>query len=112
VTEKWTEGVSLFCNAGPEDGIDYYDIWHNGGPGGPMLVACHENSARAICAAIEELHQLRAEVEYLRGERAAVVAWLREMSERRFPRDEREQGIVFQLAHEIERGEHCREEGA
>ena len=43
-------------------------------------------------------------------ERAAVVAWLREVSERRFPRDEREQGIVFRLAHEIERGEHRREE--
>jgi hypothetical protein len=43
-------------------------------------------------------------------ERAAVVAWLREESERRFPRDEREQGIVFRLAHEIERGEHRREE--
>jgi hypothetical protein len=43
-------------------------------------------------------------------ERAAVVAWLREVSERRFPRDEREAGIVFRLAHEVERGEHRREE--
>jgi hypothetical protein len=46
----------------------------------------------------------------IKTERAAVVAWLREVSERRFPRDEREQGIVFRLAHEIERGEHRREE--
>lgn len=39
-------------------------------------------------------------------ERASVVAWLREVSERRFPRNEREAGIVFRLAHEVERGEH------
>jgi hypothetical protein len=46
----------------------------------------------------------------LRHERAAVVAWLREVSERRFARNEREAGIVFRLAHEIERGEHHQKE--
>ena len=51
---------------------------------------------------------LRAEVA---AERAAVVAWLREVSEPRFPRNEQEQGIVFRLAHKIERGEHRRGEG-
>ena len=59
-----------------------------------------------------EIEELRDRLRELRGERAAVVAWLREVSERRFPRDEREQGIVFRLAHEIERGAHRREEGA
>jgi hypothetical protein len=65
MSEKWTEGVSLLVNAGPEDGLDHYDIWHTGGPGGPMLTAHSEASARAICDAIEELHQLRAENERL-----------------------------------------------
>jgi hypothetical protein len=63
---RWTEGVSLLVNAGPEDGLDHYDIWHTGGPGGPMLTAHSESSARAICDAIEELHQLRAENERVR----------------------------------------------
>ena len=54
----------------------------------------------------EAVERLRAEV---RADRAAVVAWLREVSERRFPRNEREQGIVFRISHEIERGEHRRE---
>lgn len=63
-----------------------------------------------IEAATTALSQLVAEVERLRGERAAVAAWLREVSERRFSRNEREQGIVFRLAHEVERGEHRREE--
>jgi len=53
------------------------------------------------------IKELKHEV---KTERAAVVAWLREVSERRFARNEREAGIVFRLAHEIERGEHRREE--
>ncbi len=72
MNEKWTEGVSLFINAGPEDGIDYYDIWHNGGPGGPMLVAYHKDSAQVICAAVDELHLLRAENRKLRD----VLEWV------------------------------------
>jgi len=55
-------------------------------------------------ARVAEMH----DVAMLR-ERAAVVAWLREVSERRFPRDEREAGIVFRLSHEVERGEHRKE---
>ncbi len=115
--EKWTEGVSLFINAEPADGIDYYDIWHNGGPGGPMLVAHHENSARAICDAIEELHELRAEVERLRDaecladarvaemhdvamlrERDSVVAWLEKA------------GWMPSMIEVFRRGEHRHEE--
>ena len=53
------------------------------------------------------IKELKHEV---KTERADVVAWLREVSEHRFPRNEREQGIVFRLSHEIERGEHRREE--
>jgi len=126
--EKWTEGVSLFINAEPADGIDYYDIWHNGGPGGPMLVAHHENSARAICDAIEELHELRAEVERLRAqvddyrmmidglenaaheERAAVVAYLNVRAETLDHDGNACCGHVEDLASDIERGLHRREE--
>lgn len=46
------------------------------------------------------------------AEHAAVVAWLREVSERRFMRNEREADIVFRLAHDVERGEHRRKEEA
>ena len=114
MTEKWAEGVSLYVNAGPEDGIAYYDIWHNGGPGGPMLVAFSERAAREICFAIQELHELRAEVEYLRGERAAVVAWLREEAEPS-PQSFTVRGKewakrIDDVADTIERGEHRREE--
>ena len=83
---------------------------------GPGDVAdfIEEADARLIAAAPSDIAALLAEVERLRDEvradRAAVVAWLREVSERRFPRNEREQGIVFRLAHEIERGEYRREE--
>jgi hypothetical protein len=56
---RWTDGVSLFVNATPADGIDHYDIWHNGGPGGCMLRTHSEESAAAIVSAIEELHLLR-----------------------------------------------------
>ena len=59
---------------------------------------------------LAEIDRLRKENEELRGERAAVVAWLREVSERRFARNEREAGIVFRLAHEIERGEYHQKE--
>jgi len=109
MTEKWTEGVSLYLNAGPEDGIDYYDIWHDGGPGGPMLVAFHENSARAICAAIEELHELRAEVEQLREERAAVVAWLRGFDTDTQSKSSDLRWCIRGMANCIERGEHRRD---
>ena len=47
---------------------------------------------------------------FVQEERAAVVAWLREVSEQRFMWNEREADLVSRLAHEIERGEHRREE--
>ena len=63
---RWSDGVSLFINATPEDdGGKEYDIWHNGGPGGQMLVAHSEEAALAICAAVDELLELREEVERL-----------------------------------------------
>ena len=65
--ERWPDDVSLIVNAGPEDGWPVYDIWHTGGPGGPWLTAATEQAARSICDAIEELHELRAEVVHLRG---------------------------------------------
>ena len=71
-----------------------------------MLVAFHENSARAICAAIEELHELRAEVERLRGERAAVVRY---MSEGGYVCTECKDIAVSELATGIVRGEHRKE---
>ena len=66
--ERWPDGISLFVNAGPEDGFPVFDIWHNGGPGGPWLTAHTEEAARSICDAIEELHALRSEVVRLRSE--------------------------------------------
>jgi hypothetical protein len=76
-----------------------------------------EDAVRVLGAEVE---RLRAQVDDYRmmidglenaahEERAAVVAWLRKVSERRFARNEREVGIVFRLAHEIERGEHRRD---
>lgn len=72
--------------------------------------ACADLPWSCACVSGEQLDALIEELERMRGERAAVVAWLREVSERRFPRNEREQGIVFRLSHEVERGEHRREE--
>ena len=96
MNEKWTEGVSLFINAGPEDGIDYYDIWHNGGPGGPMLVAYHRDSAQVICAAVDELHLLRAENRRLRD----VLEWVNNQCP----------GKCAGVCDAALRGEHCRKE--
>jgi hypothetical protein len=56
-----------------------------------LLDTCRENTA------------LRVEVAHLRGERAAVVAWLREEYDTHTTQD---------AADTIERGEHRREEGA
>jgi hypothetical protein len=65
----------------------------------------------AECAKREE--QLVAEVERLRGERAAVVAWLREHGSGAWL----EHGglslvCLDEIADKFERGEHRREEGA
>ena len=107
---RWHDDISLFINATPDDGIGHYDIWHNGGPGGPMLTAQSREAAEEICTAVDELLELRAEVERLRGERAAVVAWLREVSETMSHYGDRCCGRVADLADSIERGEHRHEE--
>ena len=52
------------------------------------------------------IRTLVAEVEHLRGERAAVVAWLRR------PTDPVDEVLTLRWAREIERGEHRREEKA
>jgi hypothetical protein len=61
----------------------------------------------ALLDAERENTALRAEVERLRGERAAVVAFLRACEDEScvFADD-----IAFQFAAEIERGEHRRKE--
>ena len=62
--------------------------------------------AAALTATTAELHRLIEEVEQLRGERAAVVAWLRSRSDiMGLP-----SGRAYCWADCIERGEHRREE--
>lgn len=56
----------------------------------------------------EDFNALVAEVERLRGERAAVVAWLRSGAGQTDVTRHDSYGHAF--AHEIERGEHRREE--
>jgi hypothetical protein len=56
--------------------------------------------AAALTATTAELYRLIEEVEYLRGERAAVVAWLRDIPS----------VMLDEAAYAIERGEHRREE--
>jgi hypothetical protein len=62
-----------------------------------------EKAAKGIHAA-PVLFDIIEELEHARGERPAVVAWLREVSKRRFPRNEREQGIVFRRGPACRRG--------
>lgn len=56
---RWPDNLSLYINASPQDGIEYFDIWHTGGPGGPMIQVSNFDNAQAICSAIEELNKLR-----------------------------------------------------
>lgn len=78
---------------------------------GPGEVAdfIREEDARFIAHAPEDLAALIEEVRYLRGERAAVVAWLREQRD-----DTYDPPVPFYdmlvAANAIERGEHHREE--
>ena len=58
----------------------------------------------------EDFNALVAEVEHLRGESAAVVAWLRDVAETMNHNGGKCCGLVDRLATEIERGEHRREE--
>lgn len=71
--DAWPDDVSLFVNAGPDEGWSRYDLWHTGGPGGPWLEAATEEAARSIVHAVDELHTLRAE----RNELLAEVDRLR-----------------------------------
>lgn len=57
-----------------------------------------------------EVERLNAENDVLRGERAAVVAWLRDVAETMNHNGDRCSGRVEDLADAIERGEHRREE--
>ena len=61
------------------------------------LVACRDLPWSCSCVEPEQLAALVEEVERLRGERAAVVAWLRERN------------FLEWEAQCIERGEHCKE---
>ena len=68
--------------------------------------------AAALTATTAELHRLIEEVERLRGERAAVVAWLRRRAEQLMADDSAiiTAHVVRYFAIDIERGEHHREE--
>ena len=57
---RWPEHRSLFVNGGPDDDHELWGVWHDGGPGGPFADLYSEQTARDLCAAIEELHRLRA----------------------------------------------------
>lgn len=71
--------------------------------------ACADLPWSCACVSGEQLDALLEEVEYLRGERAAVVAWLREVA----PNAPTRRGAdeLAWCAERIERGEHRREEG-
>jgi hypothetical protein len=78
------------------------------------LVACRDIPWSCSCVEPEQLAALVEEVERLRGERAAVVAWLREGNSQTLEWDERENAVsrTYRVcADAIERGEHRREEG-
>lgn len=72
----------------------------------------HDDVARAKDEGRDEAwEELRAEVEYLRGERADVVAWLRECAYGHDGLGSRNTGNLLRtLSTNIERGEHRREE--
>ena len=67
--KKWPDGISIYINATPEDGFEAYDVWHNGGPGGPMLTTFSLEFAESICAAIDELLELRKKVALINQEK-------------------------------------------
>lgn len=77
---------------------------------GPGEVAdfIREEDARFIAHALQDIEVLLAEVEYLRGERDAVVTWLQELSASSLNRDPVEE--LLYAARSIERGDHRREE--
>jgi hypothetical protein len=69
---KWPENVGLFVNGGPDDDCQLWDIWHDGGPGGPAFDAHSEQMANGICSAIDELQNLRQENKQLILEREGL----------------------------------------
>ena len=97
---RWNDGVSLFIGGDPEKYDPYFDIWHSGGPGGPMLMAQSREAADEICAAVDELLELRAEVKRLRaGVRAAEVHLDLEAIKKRHLNPERNRGRTYYLGH-------------
>ena len=106
-----------------KDGIEDLD--------GPSYSGIADDAFSALAEIIAEVTRLREEVERLRGhresctgnlqkgyetgkaeERAAVVAWLREVAEKMQDADEGSYfWIAVGLVHDIERGEHRREGG-
>lgn len=71
------------------------------------LIACRDVPWSCACITPQELEALVEEVERLRGERAAVVAWLREGALGTDVTQHESYGHAF--ADGIERGEHRRE---
>ena len=68
-----------------------------------------EKSNKGIHAA-PVLFDIIEELEHARGERPAVVAWLRDQSERLMSDEAPVSAyIIRSMAHDIERGEHRRE---
>ena len=70
-------------------------------------------NADLIAHAPEDLAALIEEVRYLRGERAAVVTWLRAEAKTvmaSFARRGDDEDLLLDAAEDIERGEHRREE--
>lgn len=73
----------------------------------------------AMCAEVERLRAINANLRIMvdgletaaHEERAAVVAWLREDADILLQRYDRSCAHVDDLAQQIERGEHRREEG-
>ncbi len=82
----------------------------------PIKAQLDKDIGGYICLHRDDMAALVSEVEHLRGERAAVVAWLREEAEPS-PQSFTVRGKewakrIDDVADYIERGEHRREEGA
>lgn len=76
------------------------------------LIACRDVPWSCACITPQELEALVEEVERLRGERAAVVAYLKSLADAAGQADAFWQGVASgngYAAQMIERGEHRRE---
>lgn len=77
MSAKWPKDLSLFVNGGPDDECGLWDVWHDGGPGGPFCDVYGEESAEMLCAAINELHRLRRAAAVEQGDEAeAPPGWV------------------------------------